>query len=300
MIALGGGGARGLAHAGVFQVLETLSIPVAGVAGTSAGAVLGAMWLTLGSADAVISRWRDFLASDFPDSLPDIRLADTVSTRDSLLLHYARRLRRGAAVIMALDRRGLVKAEELREAIAFLVPDVAIEDLPTAFCAVATDFRTGAPVCLRRGSLIDAVAASSAIPGVLPPHPIGGQWLVDGGVVAEVPVRAARTLGHGPVIAVDVGESIHDEEPETITVPRAVLRAGIMTARALREKQLAGADLVLRPQVGELHWSDFRQLDEAVEAGSRAAGRAGRRLRVLGKSRQAPHPPWPALGAPRA
>jgi NTE family protein len=271
ILALGGGGARGLAHVGVLSVLEEQGIPVTGVAGTSAGALVGAMWLTLGGSDAVTRRWREFLASDFPGSLPDVRLTDSVSSRDSVLLQYARRLRRGAAVLLALGRRFLIEKEDFDTAVAFLVPDVRIEDLSRPFCAVATDFSSGAPVALRRGSLREAVAASSTVPGVVAPRTIDGRVLVDGGVVADVPVRQARLLGRRPVVAVSVGEALPDEAPGDVTVPRAIMRAGIITHAALLAEVLRDSGLTLRPAVGRIHWSEFTRFDEAVDAGRREA-----------------------------
>jgi NTE family protein len=279
ILALGGGGARGLAHIGVLSVLEEQGIPVAGIAGTSAGALVGAMWLTLGGAEAVSRRWREFLASDFPGALPDVRLTDSVSTRDNVLLQYARRLRRGAAVLLALERRFLIDREDFMKAVAFLLPDTRIEDLSVPYSAVATDFASGLAVSLRHGSLREAVAASSTVPGVVAPTRIDGSVLVDGGVVADVPVRQARALGTRPVVAVSVAEALPEEAPDDLTVPRAIMRAGIMTHAALLGEVLPESAVVLRPAVGRLHWSEFVRFDEAVAAGRREAETQLRALR---------------------
>ncbi len=282
VLALGGGGARGLAHIGVLQVLEEAEIPVAAIAGTSAGAVVGAMWLALGGSRAVLARWEEFLASDFPDHLPDVRLTEEISSRDNPLLSFAQRLQQGAHVALALHRRGLVELEDLHRAVAFLLPDCRVEDLPRPFVAVATDFATGQALALGRGSLREAVAASSAVPGVVPPYPMGSRYLLDGGVVAEVPVREAKGLAARPVVAVDVGD-VPDpqEDPAGVTVPRVLLRATIMTHARLRHYQVAEADLTLRPAVEGMHWSEFRRLPEALAAGRAAASRALHRLRAL-------------------
>jgi len=281
VLALGGGGARGIAHVGVLEVIEQEGIPVAGVAGTSAGAVIGAMWLTLGSAAAVTRRWQEFLEAGFPSDLPDVRLTSTVTSRDNLLLQFARRLRQGALITLALERTSLVSHEEFDRGVAFLLPDVTIERLPKPFAAVATDFATGEPVMLRRGSLRTAVAASSAVPAVLLPYVIDGRALIDGGTVADVPVAQAGRLAPRPVVAVEVGESWPEGDPATITLPRAMMRGATMTHRVLRECQTRGADLVIRPDVGHLHWSEFGRFPEAVAAGRAAAERVRHRLRAL-------------------
>ncbi len=281
VLALGGGGARGLAHVGVLEVVEEAGVPVAGIAGSSAGAVIGAMWLALGGAAAVAERWRSFLAAGVLPPLPDVRLTQTVSSRDNLILQFARRLKRSAVVALALGRTSFVSHEQLEAALAFLVPDVTIESLRLPFAAVATDFESGEPVALRRGRLIPALAASSAIPAVVLPYQIHGRVLIDGGTVADVPVAQARDLARRPVVAVDAGERWPVEDPSTITLPRAMLRGGNMTHRALRESMIREADLALHPDVGDAHWSEFGKLEALRSAGRAAALGAVHRMRAL-------------------
>jgi NTE family protein len=287
VLALGGGGARGLAHVGVLSVLEESGVPVRGIAGTSAGAVVGAMWLALGSAAAVRRRWEELLASGLLPPIPDVRLTDDISSRDNLLLQFARKVQQGATVALALGRRSLITAAGFDRALAFLIPDLVIEELPLPFAAVTTDFATGRPVAVTTGSLRFAVAASSAIPGVLPPYLIDGKALVDGGVVADVPVLEAQALAPTPVLAVATGEAPDAADPQTITVPRAMLRAGLMTHEALRARILAAADMSMRPDVAAIHWSEFTRTAEAVAAGRAAAEARLPEIRKLGRRRRA-------------
>lgn len=287
VLALGGGGARGLAHVGVLEVIEEAGVPVAGIAGTSSGAVVGAMWLTLGSAAAVAQRWREFLAGGLLPQIPDVRLTKGVTSRDNLLLQFARRLRRSAVVALALERTSLITHEEFEERLAFLFPDQQIQKLRLPFAAVATDFETGKPVSLRRGQLLQTVAASCAVPAVVLPYTLDGDSLIDGGTVADVPVAQARELAPRPVVAVEVGENWAEDDPETITLPRAMMRGANMTHEALRELQLRDADLIISPKVGGLHWSEFGRYEEAVAAGRAAAGRAVNRIRALSARRHA-------------
>jgi NTE family protein len=287
VLALGGGGARGLAHVGVLEVIEETGVPVAGIAGTSSGAVVGAMWLTLGSAAAVAQRWREFLEGGLLPQIPDVRLTKGVTSRDNLLLQFARRLRRSAVVALALERTSLITHEEFEERLAFLFPDEQIQKLRLPFAAVATDFETGKPVSLRRGQLLQTVAASCAVPAVVLPYTLDGDSLIDGGTVADVPVAQARELAPRPVVAVEVGENWAEDDPETITLPRAMMRGANMTHEALRELQLRDADLIISPKVGGLHWSEFGRYEEAVAAGRAAAGRAVNRIRALSARRHA-------------
>lgn len=286
VLALGGGGARGLAHLGVLETVEQLELPVNGIAGTSAGAVIGAMWLVHGSAAAALVRWNELLAAGLvPASLPDIRLADGVSSRDNLLLQFARTLRRGAVVALALGRASLITRADLERAVAFLVPDIRIEELPTPLVAVATDFDTGAPVAIRRGPLRAALAASSSVPAAVPPYRIGARTLIDGGVVTDLPVQQARELRAGPVVAVDVGDDLPPASADRLTMPQAMLRAGVMTHQVLRHLLARDADLVLRPEVAGIHWSEFGRGEDARRAGAEEARRQTHELRRLGRAR---------------
>ncbi len=285
-LALGGGGARGLAHIGVLEVLETEGVRVAAIAGTSAGAVVGAMWLALGSAAAVLERWRAFLAAGIVPPLPDIPLTSSVSSRDNPILHFARRVRHGALVALALERTSLVTHAQFETALAFLIPNLEIRSLPIPFAAVATDFDTGVAVTLDSGPLLPALAASSAIPAVLRPYTLAGRNLLDGGTVADVPVAQVRRLTRRPVVAVEVGERWSADEPAAITLPRAMLRGNNMTHRALLECQLREADLVLSPRVGGAHWSEFGRLDEMCTAGREAAREAVHRIKRLALRRR--------------
>jgi NTE family protein len=284
VLALGGGGARGLAHLGVLETLEELALPVNGIAGTSVGAVIGAMWLAHGGAAAALARWNQLIAAGLvPASLPDIRLAEGVSSRDNLLLQFARTLRRGAVVALALGRQSLITRADLERAIAFLVPDVSIEALPLPFVAVATDFDTGAPVAIHRGPLRAALAASSSVPAAVPPCRIGARTLLDGGVVADLPVPQARELRAGPVVVVDVGDDVPPASADRLTMPQAMLRAGVMTHQVLRQLLARDADLVLRPEVAGIHWSEFARGDDARRAGVEVARRHQDELRRLAR-----------------
>lgn len=280
-LALGGGGARGAAHVGVLGELEEAAIPVHAVAGTSAGAVIGAMWLALGSAQAVEERLRAFVASGLLASLPDVRLGPRTTSHDNFLLSFAHRLRQGAAVTLALERRSLIAQEDFDRALAFLLPNLEVGTLPHPFAAVATDLETGKPVMLQHGPLREVVAASSSVPGLVPPRMVGPRALIDGGVVAEVPVAQAAQLGAHPVVAVWVGEAPRLEDPQTLTVPRALAHASLLAARALAVRLLEAADVVIAPEVGTLHWSEFNRFEEAVAAGRAATRAAIPTLRAL-------------------
>ena len=264
VLALGGGGMRGVAHLGVLAELEVRGVRVNGLAGTSSGALLGALWLLEGS-EGAIERVRRFTRSGMARQAPD--LGSDVDVRG--LVGVARRLGHGVALLRLLLARHSMTFEGFVEQVGFFLPDVTIESMPRPFVAVATDNGSGEEVWLGSGSLRMAVAASSAMPGLVAPIAWDGRRLQDGGAVGEIPVAAARALG-SPVVAVEVSEGLPPANPDKDRLPRAMFRAAAMGWQALRIRLLAEADAVIAPQVNHLHWADYHAVDESVAAGRAA------------------------------
>ena len=174
-IALGSGSARGWAHIGVLRALEQAGIVPDVVSGTSIGALVGAAYASgrLGPLEEWVARidWWEI-----------IRYMDM--------------------------SRGGVEGERLMRAVGERVEDVPIETLPKPFGAVATDLLTGREVWFQNGSLLEAVRASIALPGLFSPVRFQERWLVDGGLVDPLPVSLCRALGAEQVIAVNLNGDI--------------------------------------------------------------------------------------------
>lgn len=177
-LALGSGSARGLAHLGVIRAIEEAGLHIDFVAGTSIGALIGAIYAAGGRKDLEAT----FLAFDWKK---------TVSFFD-----------------LVLPRSGLLDGARISDLVRAHVGDRRIEALPTPFNAVATDILTGEEVIIRSGDVIEAVRASISVPGILTPVRSNGRILVDGGLTNPVPVSAARAMGAEIVIAVDVNHEI--------------------------------------------------------------------------------------------
>ena len=135
---------------------------------------------------------------------------------------------------------------------------------------MAADLRTGEEVVFRRGDLRKAVAASMSIPGFLPPLQYDGHLLVDGAVVAPVPINACKALGADLVIAVDVGQPLAGAGTFDNVID-VIFRASTITSHHCKERLLGDADVVIRPNVGECHWSEFRNVKALVAEGARGA-----------------------------
>lgn len=176
-LALGGGSARGWAHIGVIQALNRAGIYPDIVCGTSIGALVGAAYVDgdLGRLDA----WVRSLTLQTVVSFLDFSLGG-----------------------------GLIKGEKLIEFFRRHFIDREIADLPLPFAAVATDLESGREVWLQEGSVMDAVRASIALPGLFTPARLDGRWLLDGGLVNPVPVSLCRAMGADWVIAVDLNSDL--------------------------------------------------------------------------------------------
>lgn len=269
VLALGGGGARGFAHLGVLEVLDEQRLPVRAIAGTSMGAVVGAMYLSYGSAAEAIAKWRQAIAGGLVPMVRPLSRQPRDHTREHPLLQAARRIRNQVVIAVAVRRSTILDGADLMRALEYLVPEATIEALPRPFVAVATDFELGTEVRLDHGELRAVLRASSAIPGVVPAVAVEGRTLVDGGVLADVPVAAARTLGW-PVVAVSVPMEIPPIGGDDLVLD-TLMRSQLMTGRLLREQQLRGAAGVILPSVGFATWADWHRFEELVEVGRVAA-----------------------------
>jgi NTE family protein len=186
-LALGAGAARGWAHFGVIRALEEMGLRPDIVCGVSIGSLVGGAWAS-GQID-VLEPW-----------VRKLRWLDVLTLFDT-----------------TLGRGGFIEGNKLMSTIANLLEDQPIESLGTAFGAVATDLHTGGEVWLRSGSMLEAVRASSGLPGLFVPVNQHGRWLIDGGVVNPVPVSLCTALGADLVIAVNLNTdalNVHRRERE--------------------------------------------------------------------------------------
>ena len=240
-LALSGGAARGIAHVGVLQALVENQIPIDLVAGTSAGALVGgafASGLPLSELEALgrSMRWRDVGR-------------------------------------MTMSRSGVQSNERLEQYLRTRLPVTRFEEMPITFAAVATELSTGKAVILSEtGDLPFAIRASCAIPGwYVPVIDDQGRQLVDGGLVANVPVSVARSLKADIVIAVDVNAEGAKFLGPSFSIISVVIQSMLVVQRIASQVQLDAADVVIRPRIGHIRWDEMRRADEMLAAGREAA-----------------------------
>jgi len=270
-LALGGGGARGLAHIGVLRVLQRESIPVHVIAGTSIGALVGAAFASGIHPDEMQRRVDEYLNSP-KFQLSAVRAIEAAQERGEL--SWGRRiqsyLKNRYFLVQAMFKPGLFPSEELQEIVELFVPDIQVEETEIPFRAVATDLVEGTQIVLSTGSLRQAVVASCAVPGAIAPVKHEERLLSDGGIICLIPCSVARKEGADVVIAVSVDRDVCTESEFTSAVSVYQRVNDIMCAK-LKGYELAEADVVIAPKVGDLHWSEFSQAFMLVEAGEKAA-----------------------------
>jgi NTE family protein len=239
-LALGAGGARGLAHVGVLHGLAAAGIPVSAIAGTSIGALVGAIYAA-GQLERFESAVR---ALDWSDS---VRILDPT-----------------------WRRAGLFAGERAAELIRGFLGDWRIEDLSLPFAAVAVDLVTGDEIWIRSGRVVDAVRASLSIPGVFTPVRQDGRLLVDGALRNPVPVSVLGALGAEARLAVNLHARASREAPAAAPKLLEVLSASMMVVEhELARHRLARepADVVLEPDVRGLRMFELHKAARAIDAG---------------------------------
>ena len=267
-LALGGGGARGAAHIGVLQVLHASGIRFDYITGTSAGAVIGAMYAATLDPEWIEQRFRDFIQSPEFEALGTGRM---VEDRDphSPFGQLAKKVRDQFVIVMSLNRSSIIKKEKFKAAMKFLIPVQEFEELRIPIDVTATDLHTGEIVVYSSGDLIEAVVQSGTIPGYIEPTLTEDKILVDGGVGLPNPVPLLKEKVDMSV-AIDINKRIRKELTE-LNIYNILQRSEQITYNILTEHNVSEADVVIRPNVKGLHWSQFEEFDSILKNGQDAA-----------------------------
>ena len=259
-LALGGGGARGLAHIGVLKVLERAHVPVDYISGTSIGAIIGAAYAAGMSLEEIES-----LALRISSRREQIRLID-----------------------LKLTGNGLLKGTRLyRQFSSMLGEGLTFADLKIPLVVQAVDLITGREVTLIEGLVADAIRASMSVPGVFEPAPIGGMLLADGGLLNNVPVDALCRANMDVKIAVDVLPNFPQNRPGEIPVVphmelallpgamRHVLNSFMIMIAEMTEYRIkvCPPQVIIRPQIPSnvTLLTGFEHAAEVIAAGEAAA-----------------------------
>lgn len=285
VLVLSGGGIRGLAHIGVLEAIQEQGIPIAGIVGTSMGAIIGglaASGFTPAELRHVVEELDlTNLLSEKTNPIFAPMPSDSVSPQKQIPWVM---LNQAGDVIGPLGGMSGVKLLERFAQLASRIQVVRFDELPIPFAAVATDLETGEKVVLRSGSLASAMRASMAIPALFDPWPIGDRLLVDGGLVSNLPVETAKELFPGyPVIAVDVTGKLKTKKQIRSLVDVIDQSITIFTHRNVQHESPM-ADLLISPPVEGVSIFDLSNAEVVIEGGKQATLAMLQAIRKLAES----------------
>ena len=252
-LALGGGAARGLAHIGVLEGLQKEGIPIDMIAGTSAGAAIGAIYAQ--RKDATL--------------IENIALDLDWKAATSLL-------------DLTLPKTGFIKGKKIRDYLrAIIGGDIEFTDLKIPFACVATDILACEEVVIKEGSVLEGIRASISIPAVFTLVRRKGRYLTDGGLVNPVPVSVVRGMGADFIIAVNVmpdmrekARQAHRKEMRKLKKPdifSVIMQSMNIASCLLVRSCLEGADVVIAPRVAHIGRTEFHRAQECILQGKIAA-----------------------------
>ena len=252
-VALGGGGVRGLAHAPALQAIDECGIKPAAIAGTSMGAIIGALYASGTSGDELVAGIDKYTVKD-DDSLKD------VISKAPLMAKWL------SVVSLDLRHGGLFKTDGFLKYFSQKLKAKTFEDLEIPLHIVTTNFWTGEQVVFSSGDLLPAISASMAIPGIFAPVIIDGQVLVDGGLCNNVPYDVLQDFCD-TTIAIDVAPARHSDSETVPNLTDSVIGMfDLMVERMETEKHKhSKPDIYLNTGIKNIRILDFHKSKEVLE-----------------------------------
>jgi NTE family protein len=255
-LALSGGAARGLAHVGVISMLHKEGVPIDMIAGTSAGAITGAVYA---------------------------RHRDTAKMKEYALDPGWKK--RAPMIDPSFPKTGFIKGKKIEKLLESLLGgNITFEDLQIPFACVATDITTGEEVVINSGPVAEAIRASISIPGIFTLVKREGRYLVDGGLTTPVPVEVVRRMGADFIIAVNVNPDVSVRLDKTTGKPKkaqkspnifqVLIQSVYITTYSLAKSSLENADIVIEPAVADISAGEFGRTPELITLGEMAAAEA--------------------------
>ncbi len=275
-LALGGGGVRSVSSLGVIENLEKSGYKIRYIAGTSMGAVVGALYSYYLDTDKVkgalnrLTKSENYkkMSKEFSEKLEV--LSDDPKENSVFKVKFKKYFSLLALFNKIKNNLSIIDKSYVKPVIDEIIPDINIEDLKLPFCCVAVNIKSGKRVEFRKGSLRKAIMGTVAIPGIIEPEEYDNMLLSDGVITSLTPVNEARRLGGNYIIAVEVMPRL------TMSIKfksgiDVLDRANRITAYNLHQSILKDADLVISPPVKNIYWANFDKINYCIKAGESAS-----------------------------
>ena len=275
-LALGGGGSRGVAHIGALQALHSSGISPDIIAGTSSGSTIGAMYAATLDPFWIENRFRKFMETDLFFKFRSGSLIDG-RNEETFLEKVTTKVKQHYMVALGLNKSFVAKREVIENAVNFLVPCNAFSELKIPMEIVAVDIQSGEEIIYHEGNLKESIIQSSSIPGFFEPTLKDEKIIVDGGVSSPIPIETLKNKV-STIMAVDITNSMLKplKSPNMIEIMR---RSDIITSLKLKAKLSSEADILVKPDVAGIHWSDFENFNKLLYSGKSAMEKILNRLK---------------------
>ena len=273
-LALSGGGARGLAQIGVLKAIQEAKIPVSLIVGTSMGSIVGGLYsagYSINQLDsiAVNTNWDNLLASDRETNRRELFVDQKISEDKAI---FSLRLK-GLSIVLPTSLNNGEKLSNYLNILTFQAPihvDSSFDELRKNFRAVCTNLVSGEPVVIGSGSLSQAMRASSSVSFFVSPVKMDSLTLVDGGLVANIPVKIAKNLGGQYIIAINTTSALHSKGE--LSLPWEIADQVVsIPMQKLNESELNLANAVITPKINNYKINDFVHIKTLILRGYQAA-----------------------------
>ncbi|MFL3007919.1 MAG: patatin-like phospholipase family protein [Candidatus Neomarinimicrobiota bacterium] len=263
-LALGGGGARGIAHIGVLQELHKADIKFDVISGTSAGSIIGAMYAGTLDPFWIENQFRKFIKSKLFKTL-HFKSFKKNSNPSSIFDQITKKVSNHYVLMMGLNRISIVSKDRLKKAISYLMPCENFNELKIPLKIISTDLNSGHDIITTSGDLVEAVVQSSSIPGFVEPTMNKDKIIVDGGVGMPIPTSVLKDNCKF-ILAVDI--SNYDVKPlNNLNIMKIMKRSETITSLRLKSTLSKKADFLIRPNTMGLHWSEFDKFEGLLDCG---------------------------------
>ena len=269
-LVLSGGGAKGLAHVGVIKVLEEAGIRIDYVGGTSAGAMVGALYASGYNAHELDSILRSYDYLKLIQNPNSRKLYSFYQKENSEKYTLSLPIKKGKIGLPVALSRGQNMLNELSNLTKHVHQITDFKKLPIPFYCVATNLENGKPVVLEKGFLPQAIRASGAFPSVFEPVIIDGNYLVDGGIVNNFPVDIMHNKDIDIIIGVDVQGKLEKKEDLDSAIKVVMQIVSFQIYNDTKEKQNK-SDIYIKPDVTDMEVSSFNNMDAIIKSGEIAA-----------------------------